>query len=86
MTKSVTRRDAFTGAAVLAVGAAAVVAASDDAFADQPNMRNALAALEDARRYLQNAATNKGGHRVKAIDFTSKAIGEVRAGIRFAGG
>ena len=86
MTDKVTRRDAFTSAAALAVGVAAVAAAPTDALADQPNMRNALAALEDARRYLQAAAGGKGGHRAKALDLTSQAFGEVRAGIRFAEG
>ena len=86
MTDSVTRRDAFASAAALAVGVAAVAAAPGEALADQPNMRKALAALEDARGFLQNAATNKGGHRAKALDLTSQAIGEVRAGIRFAEG
>lgn len=86
MTDKLTRRDAFTSAAALAVGVAAVAAAPGEALADQPNMRNALASLEDARRYLQNAATNKGGHRAKALELTSAAIGEVRAGIRFAEG
>jgi hypothetical protein len=86
MTDSVTRRDAFASAAALTLGVATVVAATSEADADQPNMRNALASLEDARRYLQNAAQNKGGHRARALDLTSQAIGEVRAGIRFAGG
>ena len=86
MTDKITRRDAFASAAALAVGVAAVAAAPGEALADQANMRNALASLEDARRYLQQANTGKGGHRAKALELTSQAIGEVREGIRFAEG
>lgn len=86
MTDTVTRRDAFATAAALAVGVAAVAAAPGEALADQANMRNALASLEDARRYLQQSNTGKGGHRAKALELTSQAIGEVREGIRFAEG
>lgn len=86
MTDSVTRRDAFASAAALTLGVVTVVAATSEADANQPNMRNALAALEDARRSLQNAGRNHGGHRARALELTSQAIGEVRAGIRFAGG
>jgi hypothetical protein len=86
MTDTVTRRDAFASAAALTLGIAAVAATTDEAEANQPNMRNALAALEDARRFLQRASTGKGGHRARALELTSQAIGEVRAGIRFAGG
>lgn len=86
MTDTLTRRDAFASAAALSVGIAALAASTTEADADQPNMRNALAALEDARRYLQRASTGKGGHRARALELTSQAIGQVREGIRFAGG
>jgi uncharacterized membrane protein len=87
MSNSPTRRDAFASAAALALGVAAVAAAPTAALsADQQNMRNALASLEDARRSLQAAAQNKGGHRAKALELVSKAIGEVREGIRYAEG
>ena len=84
MTDTVTRRDAFASAAALSVGIATLAASTTEADANQPNMHKALAALEDARGFLQRASTGKGGHRAKALDLTSKAIGEVRAGIRFA--
>lgn len=86
MTDTLTRRDAFASAAALSVGIAALAASTTEADADQPNMRNALAALEDARRYLQRASTGKGGHRARALELTSQAIAQVREGIRFAGG
>lgn len=84
MTESLTRRDAFVSAAALAVGAAAVAAAPTEALADQPNMRNGLAALQDAKRWLEKAATGKGGHRANAIKLIDQAISEVKQGIKFA--
>lgn len=51
--------------------------------ADQPNMENALAALRTARRELEQATTDKGGHRARAIKHVEQAIQEVEQGIRF---
>jgi hypothetical protein len=48
---------------------------------DQPHMENALAALENAKTNLNNATSDKGGHRVKAIDYVKDAISEVKKGI-----
>jgi hypothetical protein len=68
---------ALTAALALSLGAA-------DTIADrQPLMRDALASLEVAETKLENAAHDKGGHRVKALDLTRKAIAEVKAGIEF---
>jgi hypothetical protein len=53
------------------------------AFADQPHMQSALDALRTARSELQAAEANKGGHRVKALNYVNSAIDEVRAGIEF---
>lgn len=52
--------------------------------ANQPNMKSALDHLMAADAYLAKADNNKGGHRAKARQFVGAAIGEVRAGIRFA--
>ena len=49
----------------------------------QPKMRDALDHLQNAERALQNAAHDKGGHRVKALELTQAAIGQVKAGIKF---
>jgi len=58
--------------------------AFNSASADpQPRMRDALGYLESAREALQNADSDKGGHRVKAISLTQQAIKQVEAGIRF---
>ena len=48
---------------------------------DQPHMQNALTALENAKDNLNKATTDKGGHRVKAIDYVKDAISEVKKGI-----
>jgi hypothetical protein len=50
-------------------------------WADQPNMRAALAHLRDAKALLQRAEHNKGGHRARAIEVINRAIAEVEAGI-----
>jgi hypothetical protein len=55
-----------------------------DASADpQPRMKSALEHLEGAREALKNADDDKGGHRVKALELTAKAIEETKAGIAF---
>jgi hypothetical protein len=51
---------------------------------DQPNMRAALEELNKAKRNLNAADNDKGGHRVKALEFVDKAINEVNAGIAAA--
>ena len=53
------------------------------AFADQPYMRAARTDLQQARAQLQAATSNKGGHRVKAIEHVNRAIGLVNSGIAF---
>ena len=49
--------------------------------ADQPMMRAARADLQTAKRELQMATPDKGGHRVKAIALINDAISEVKKGI-----
>ena len=49
----------------------------------QPHMVAALDHLKLARADLNKAFPDKGGHRVKAIDLTKKAIEEVGAGIAY---
>lgn len=48
---------------------------------DQPHMQNALNALENAKDNLNRATSDKGGHRVKALDYVKDAIDEVKKGI-----
>ena len=51
--------------------------------ADQPHMQSALEALRTAQRQLQQASTDKGGHRAKAERLVGQAIAEVEKGIAF---
>jgi hypothetical protein len=44
-------------------------------------MEMALVALESAKNNLDRATTDKGGHRVKALDYVKDAISEVKKGI-----
>jgi hypothetical protein len=51
--------------------------------ADQPHMQAALDALRNAKRELDAADADKGGHRVKAIRLVEQAIAQVEKGISF---
>ena len=68
---------ALTGALALSL---AVPAATS---APQPMMKKALASLQSARKQLDAATADKGGHRVKAMALVDQAIDEVKAGIEF---
>ena len=50
----------------------------------QPHMQNAIGDLQAARQELIIASPDKGGHREAAIQLVNEAIGQVRAGIRYA--
>ena len=63
--------------------AAMLLAVIGVARADQPFMQAARADLKTAKRELQKAIPDKGGHRVKAIALVNNAIAEVNAGIAF---
>ncbi len=78
MKKPLNRRLAAIALAVAAAGGLAVSLAS---ASNQPNMDSALASLRSARTALIEAKSNKGGHRVKAIELVDAAIGEVKRGI-----
>lgn len=75
---STTKRVAM--ASVL-MGALAASFAAGVSAARQPAMRNALENLRQAKTNLQNATSDKGGHRVEAIRLTDLAIAQVLAGI-----
>jgi len=53
-------------------------------LAQQPHMRAAWESLQGAKKHLQEAADDKGGHRLKAIGLVRDAIAEVQAGIEYA--
>ena len=54
-----------------------------DAGLQQPHMRAALEALRSAKRHLDLATPDKGGHRVKALEHINEAITETQAGIGY---
>ena len=51
---------------------------------DQPNMVAARADLNIAKRELMVAEHNKGGHRVKAMEYINSAIVQINKGIAYA--
>jgi hypothetical protein len=48
------------------------------------HMRAALEQLRSAKKSLEDAAHDFGGHRAKALELTKKAIAETEEGIKFA--
>ena len=50
----------------------------------QPHMTSALDHLLAAKQELQAATSDKGGHRMKAIELVDDAIAQVQRGIEFA--
>lgn len=48
-----------------------------------PEMHRALRALENAKRDLEHAAHDFGGHRAKALELTNQAIQEVKEGVEY---
>jgi hypothetical protein len=50
----------------------------------QPRMAAGIVALREARRQLNEAKHDKGGHRVQAIGLINQAIEQLKEGIRFA--
>jgi hypothetical protein len=80
MTTSSSARKLLLGAAIAAsMGIGYAIGA-------QPHMNESIAFLQSARGELQASTPNKGGHRERAMGLIDQAIGEVRAGIAFAGG
>jgi hypothetical protein len=49
----------------------------------QPNMEAAMQHLREAQDNLQHASSDKGGHRVRALEIVNQAMQEVEAGIRY---
>ena len=60
------------------------IIAGKKAVKGQPHMKKALRALQTAESELQASKHNKGGHRVKALQFVRQAIKEVKEGGRHA--
>jgi hypothetical protein len=77
------RRFASLLAVFLVVVFVGAVVAPATSAADQPRMQAARADLNQARAQLQQALSNKDGHRVKAIGYVNSAIAEINAGIAY---
>ncbi len=56
------------------------------ALANQPHMTNALNDLKSAQYELNQATSNKNGHRVQALNYVADAIQQVQWGIQAANG
>ena len=69
--------------AAVVVAAFAGGALVGGAMADQPKMHSALDHLRAARADLQDATSDKGGHRNRALAATNQAINQTEAGIAF---
>lgn len=54
------------------------------ALAVQSHMENARTNLQSALDELNLASSNKGGHRVNAINYVKEALHEVNLGIEYA--
>jgi hypothetical protein len=78
------RRDVLRLALTGAAAASVLTATAGTAGAYQGNMERALSSLYDALASLREASSNKGGHRVNAMNLIEQAISEVNAGIEFA--
>ena len=79
MTTSSSARKVLLGVAIAAsMGVGYAIGA-------QPHMTTSIGLLQNARAELGAATPNKGGHRERAMGLIDQAIGEVRAGIAFAG-
>ena len=50
----------------------------------QPHMQSALDHMLAAKRELQAAPSDKGGHRVRAIELIDEAVVEVEQGMQYA--
>ncbi len=72
-------------AAMAAPAAAPVVVAAPAPQRQErhPEIHAAIRNLEEARSHLEAAAHDFGGHRVKAIEHTNKALEECREALRF---
>ena len=62
----------------------ATVSTTTPAVEDQPHMQQALDALKQAERHLQQAIPDKGGHRSDAIKACQKAIKDTEEGIKYS--
>ncbi len=65
------------------IPAAVATTPAPAAVEDQPHMQQALEALRQARRHLEEALPDKGGHRNAAIKACDDAIKHTEEGIKY---
>ncbi|HEY6224602.1 MAG TPA: hypothetical protein VIW26_12520 [Gemmatimonadales bacterium] len=83
----VTRRSAIAAIGLVGLAFPGMADGQPDSSSEQqPHMRAALEALRNAKRHLELAESDKGGHRVKAVALVNDAITETEAGIAYAAG
>jgi hypothetical protein len=73
-------------AGLAALGVALLPAASQAGLKDYPNLEEAHDYLVKARKALDGAKKEFGGHRVKAMERIDDALEEIRLGVKFADG
>jgi predicted lipid-binding transport protein (Tim44 family) len=49
-----------------------------------PEIHQAMQALENAKKHLEGAVKDYGGHKAKAIDHVDQAMNELREALKFA--
>jgi hypothetical protein len=65
-----------------AVGAATLTGTAQ-AAGSHKKLHEAIAALREAREYLEHAGHNFGGHKVEAIEHVDKAIHHLRLCVKY---
>jgi hypothetical protein len=65
--------------ALMVIGAFAGGGLAVTAVADEPQLAQALSALNDASGFLAQTSDNKGGHPQKAIALIAQAEAQIRA-------
>ena len=83
---TLTRRSAFSGAAVagLMLAAAAAEAQQPHPKDRHPKIRQAIRALQAAKDDMQHADHDFGGHRVDALKACDDAIRQLRIALQYA--
>jgi hypothetical protein len=80
---NMTRRSTLATAGTVAIAGLALTAGVAMAQEKHPEIRNAIAALEKAKNYMQHAAHDFGGHREDALKETDAAIKQLREALKY---
>jgi len=73
----------ITQAALLAAPAPVVPQEKKEAREQHPHIRAALQELRDAKRELQTAAHDFGGHRAEAVEAVDNAIKQLQLALQY---